>query len=102
MSKAAEQGDVDSQLTLGAAYYNNNDYSNAFKWWSKAAAKGHAYAMNCIGVFYENGLSVTKSIPTAIYWYKKAGDKGNQEAVDNYKRLYNQGYRESATPQKRE
>ena len=49
--------------------------------------------MNKIGMCYEFGWGVAKSIPTAMYWYKKAGDKGYQKAVDNYKQLYNQGYR---------
>lgn len=95
--KSAEAGDAAAQTAYAYALYLGKNIpqntTEAVKWWNKAAAQGHTTTMNKIGMCYEFGWGVTKSIPTAMYWYKKAGDKGYQKAVDNYKQLYNQGYR---------
>ncbi len=42
---------------------------------------------------YENGDGVTKDIPTAVDWYRKAAAQGNATAIAALKRL---GY--SITP----
>ena len=48
--QAAEQGDVEAQVKLGAAYHNGEgveqDFAEAVKWFRLAAAQGNAQAQN--------------------------------------------------------
>lgn len=54
------------------------------------------YAMNNLATCYAKGNGVAKSIPAVMYWLKKAGESGNQKAIDNYNQLYDLGYRAEA------
>ena len=54
--------------------------------------------MNNLGVMYIEGKGVRKSIPIAMYWYKKAGELGDEKAISNYNGLYEAGYRAASSP----
>ena len=60
--KAAEQGDVSAQNSLGDMYYLSTgvlqDYKQAFTWYRQAAEQGHAGAQNNLGVIYARGKGV--------------------------------------------
>ena len=47
----AEQGDADTQYNLGHMY-NNNNYTEAAKWFRKAAEQGDVDAQNELGFMY--------------------------------------------------
>lgn len=53
--KMAEQGDAEAQYLVGAAYSRGfgvkQDYSEAVKWWLKAAEQGHADAIKILKKF---------------------------------------------------
>ena len=40
-----------------------------------------------LGFIYENGRGVPKDIPTAVEWYRKSANLGNQAALQNLRRL---------------
>lgn len=53
--KAAEQGDIDAQFSLGNMYYYgegvNLNYEKALDWYSEAAEQGHEEAFEMIESF---------------------------------------------------
>ena len=53
----------------------------------KAADKGEAAAMTFIANMYGNGEGVSKDYSQAMLWYKKAADKGNEDAKSALKRI---------------
>ena len=59
----------------GDEYYKKKDYTEAVKWYRKAAEQGHAFAINNIGVFYETGRGVKQDYLLAKEWYQKAVKK---------------------------
>lgn len=71
-------------LLLGKIYENGIDVeqneSEAYEWYKKAAECGNAEAMYRIGVCHEKGIGVVKSVLKAYEWYKKAADAGNATA----------------------
>ncbi len=54
--RAAAQGDVDAQNSLGLLYYTGKgvrrDHSEAKRWFQQAADQGHADAQNNIGMMH--------------------------------------------------
>jgi len=79
--KAALNGNIKSQKTMGAAYilgpdnrhkYFPRDYTKAFSWYLKAANSGDSTAQTVVGSLYYDGLGVNKSLPNATHWWKKA------------------------------
>jgi uncharacterized protein len=87
LTKAAEQGHINSQFLLGEIYRNYNgkgwdkDYKQAFKWYMKSAEQDHAGAQYSLGAMYYNGKEgVAQNYQQAIYWLTKAAEQGNTEA----------------------
>ena len=60
--KAADQGQADSQNSLGYAYFTgqgvNRDFRQAAEWFRKAAEQGHAFAQSKLGHLFQNGQGV--------------------------------------------
>lgn len=88
----AEQGDVSEMFNVGLYYDNGKgvkrDYSEAKKWYLRAAERGHGGAANNIGDFYEDGNGVSKDLNKARYWYKKAVELGGtSKAGTNLERV---------------
>ena len=67
------------------------DYSEAKKWYRKAAEGGNASAMNALGFMYGNGLGVTRDYSEALKWFHKAIEGGNAEAMNNLGYMYAYG-----------
>ena len=80
-----------AQDHLGNMYYWGNgvsqDYSEAVKWYRKAAEQGDAEAQNNLGQMYRNGYGVSKDYSEAIKWYRKAARQGNETAKKNLRIL---------------
>lgn len=82
-TQMAEEGSVDAMYQLGDMYCGNNCnfmtelYEDAFGWYEKAAAQGHADAMAAVGSMYNYGWGVEQDYAKAISWYKQAIDKGS-------------------------
>ncbi len=80
----AEAGDAQNQLYLGTFYANGNwvwqDYSEAARWYAKAAEQGNTRAMRNLGVLYECGLGVERDYEKAFRYYWEAAEKGDAAA----------------------
>lgn len=89
--KLAELGVADAQYILGLSYFSNTDfetganfikdYSQAVKWYLKAAEQGHVKAQVQLGICYANGLGVDKNESKAYGWWLKAAKQGNESAI---------------------
>ena len=63
------------------------NYSEAVKWYRKAAERGIADAAYELGVMYENGIGVQKNLAEAIDWYRNAAASGHEEARAKLKKM---------------
>lgn len=64
------------------------DYTEAAKWYRKAADQGFAQAQFNLGLMYANGKGVTRDDTEAAMWYAKAADQGLADAKINLALLY--------------
>lgn len=80
--KVANKGNVEAQYNLGEYCYSNFRREEATKWYLKAAEQGHAKAQTKLADCYWNGDGITKNHSLASYWYNKAVELGNEEAMD--------------------
>ena len=92
LCKAADQGDVSSQLTLGIKYLNEEDPENAVVWLRKAANQGNPFAQITLGNIFEAGKgSIKPDKAEAVKWFRKAAESGDaisqKAAQDALKRL---------------
>ena len=86
---------VESESTMSASemydkgdvYYESENYTEAVKWYRKAADHGLADAQFDLGVYYENGWGVTQSYTEAVKWYRKAARQGYKDAQNRLRTL---------------
>ena len=80
----ANDGDVSAQTELGEDYFKGfwveQDYSEAFKWLSKAATQNSAVAQRYLANCYANGLGVEQNEQKAFYWYVTSAELGNSDS----------------------
>lgn len=67
------------------------DYTEAVKWYRKAAEQGDAVAQNNLGWMYKSGLGTSQSDYDAIKWYQLAIEQGNIYAHVNLGWMYENG-----------
>lgn len=79
----ANNGDVESQFTLGNLYTDRKKYKEAFEWFLKAAKLGYDQAQYKVGIFYEHGAGIIKDYSEAEKWYLKAASQKHLEAQFN-------------------
>ena len=80
LRRAAHQGDVSAQFTLGWMYEHGDDvpqdHREAATWYKRAADQDNATALNVVGVLYATGQGVPKDPREAVIWYHRAADIG--------------------------
>ena len=90
----AEAGDANSQNRLGFRYYNGEgvakDFSEAVKWYRKAAEQNDDLAQYNLGICYVNGEGVAKDAVEAVKWYRKAAEQDYAPAQMQTRRLLRQ------------
>ena len=59
------------------------DYSEAFKWYHKAAEQEHAGAQFNVGLMYYKGEGIPKDDSKALMWYHNAAGQGIVQAQYN-------------------
>lgn len=83
----AQAGDAKAQANVAAMYYHGRnveqDYREAFNWYSKAAEQGYADAQYNLGVAYLNGQGVKLNYVKALEWTTKAAEQGHADAQYN-------------------
>ncbi len=67
-------GQENDALKKGKDLYGKGSYSQAFNYFFDAAQAGSAEAMYYLGTMYEKGQSVTKSVNTALDYYRKSAE----------------------------
>ena len=98
--KAAEVGLLVAQVHLGKLYYYGDsgfprDYREAAKWISEAARRDDAWALNTLGVMYQEGLGVEKNPIQGLEYLRSAALKGYAKAQANLGAAYFAGGRVS-------
>ena len=93
---AASHGYAPAQCNLGWHYSTAKDYSEAIKWYRKAAEQGDDTAQNNLGICYENGHGVKQNFSEAIKWYLKSSANGNKNAKENLQHMSNEALFEYA------
>ena len=87
--------DVEGQFEMAKKYHFGHgvpvDKETAFKWYYKAAVRGHGKAQNNLGALYEYGDGVAENVFEAEKWYRKAANQELDFAQYNLARLYDYG-----------
>ena len=95
-TRAAEQGDPDSELALSGWYLTGvegllrQSDTEAYLWARKAADQGFAKAEYAVGYYSEMGIGVRQDLEEARRWYMRAASQGNKSAmqrINEIKRL---------------
>jgi len=69
------------EYQLGRALHMVGSHSQAFEQFKKAADKGCASAMACLGLMYQAGDGIAQDYKLAAEWYRKAVEKGDVAAM---------------------
>ena len=93
--RKAYNGDAETQYRLGKMYHFgegvNENYTEAVKWYRKAAEQRHAAAQYELGEMYYYGHNVTKNYVEAVIWYRKAAEQGHAAAQYELGEIYYYG-----------
>ncbi|MBO7089545.1 MAG: sel1 repeat family protein [Lentisphaeria bacterium] len=76
----AEQGSPEAMYYLGLHYEQENDMTEAAKWFLAAARKDDLDAQYKLAQCYEKGTGVPQDDQESFQWYRKAGENGILEA----------------------
>ncbi|HIR91993.1 MAG TPA: sel1 repeat family protein [Candidatus Egerieimonas intestinavium] len=95
-TKLAEGGDKFAQFDLGYQYSSGSkgapfNLDKAWYWYDKAAAQGHAGAINNMAIMKLNRRSVSEDEKQAIELMTKSAEKGNAVACGNLAWDYYEG-----------
>lgn len=78
----AEKGSSRVQYNLAKVYEEGyGDFSEALKWYKKAAVNGMTRAHFNLGNMYQAGRGIEQSYVEAAKWYQKGSDLGHAEAL---------------------
>jgi uncharacterized protein len=89
--RAAEAGSVESQVTLGTAFYLGRgaplDKAAAAHWYQRAAQAGDVGAQYLYAAMLETGDGIAQDLHEARYWYGAAARSGDDAAPFKVKEL---------------
>lgn len=89
LTSLAKKGDANAQYELGHKYhFENNDYVNAIKWYTKSSEQNQSEAQGFLGSFYQNGFGLEKDCKKSIYWYQQSSQNGNEYSQWELGNLY--------------
>ncbi|KAG0264252.1 hypothetical protein DFQ27_001329 [Actinomortierella ambigua] len=91
----ASGGDADAQVALAAMYESGvgveQDTSEAFKWYLRAAAHGSTEAHHKTGDYLRHGRGTKKDVGAALYWIREAAARGHAMAQNDLGQMYQHG-----------
>lgn len=94
----AETGDASAQYAVGNAYHLGlgvpKSLPLAMRWYLKAAAQGHVDAQVNLGIVFVHDLGAaggTRNPVQARYWFKRAAELGDAQAMAYLARIYLEG-----------
>jgi cell division septation protein DedD len=85
--RAAEQGHIDAETTLGLLLFQNGDQAEGLKWLKKAADLGEPRALLVYGTALVNGDSVTQDPVLGYAYVSRAAAQGLAPAKDTLDQL---------------
>lgn len=71
-----------------AGWFGERNQEKSLSLTKELVRKGYAAAMSDYGYAYDCGLGVRKSMRWAMYWYRKAADRGVTAAMSNLTQIY--------------
>ncbi len=93
LRKAAVQGDLNAQFSVGQDYLDGNGVerqlpvnerlSKAARWFRRAAENGHAASQYRLATLYELGQGAPKDTAELIIWYERAAERGHVKSMHN-------------------
>ncbi len=91
----AKKGYAPAQLYLGMMYALGRgvpqDYSEALKWFSRAAEQGNPPAQYALGSMYYEGRGVPQDYSKALKWFSLAAEQENPAAQNGLASMYIDG-----------
>eukprot|EP00931_Biecheleriopsis_adriatica_P117851 TRINITY_DN93333_c0_g1_i1.p1 TRINITY_DN93333_c0_g1~~TRINITY_DN93333_c0_g1_i1.p1 ORF type:complete len:314 (-),score=66.51 TRINITY_DN93333_c0_g1_i1:516-1421(-) len=86
LQQRAEQGDVEAMHDVAMIYDEGSvavpcDEQKGFRWFSRAATKGHVDSMYYLGHAYAFGIGIAANEAMAMYGWRGAADKGETRAM---------------------
>ncbi len=97
--RAAELGNADAQYAVAECYLHGLEEAGvkendalAAEWYAKAAAQGHAKAIEGLANCYEHGRGVSEDQPKAFELHKQALAAGNYDALGSLAYCYFYGW----------
>ena len=83
--RQAAETDADGLTCLGHLYFHGDEgvrpnYTEALKWYEKAAAAGKVEAVHRLGKMYSRGLGTVANQEKAFQWFLQAADMGDDYA----------------------
>lgn len=92
LRRAADQGDLQSQVALAQAYASGNgvpqSYEQTALWLRKAADKGLADAQYWLAVMHRDAMGVPPDVPQMVQLFRQAAEQGQPQAQANLGNLY--------------
>ena len=93
ITRQAEEGDVDAQISLGYMYLYGKggvdiDYNKAFSYYNMASKQGDPVAINNLGSLYFSGIGTEKNLVKSSELFEQAANLGNTEAAVNLAFIY--------------
>jgi tetratricopeptide (TPR) repeat protein len=79
----AEKGEATVQFILGGAYYASQNYTDAMKWYRRAAEQGYIHAQLYLAEMYFIGRGAPQSYVQAQLWFSRAARN-----VTGYRKLH--------------
>jgi len=93
--KAADDGDLDSQVFLAKLYYRGDgvekDKAEAVQWFSKAAEQNDLVSEKMLAALYSLGDGVPVNKPEALKWLTKVADQGDLDSQKSLCSIYAKG-----------
>ena len=90
VQKLVDAGDAEAAFRLGRFYHLESaepNYALALKYYEIAVADNHAWAMNNLGLLYEDGLGVRRDVQQAYVHFEQACRHRNPWSYTNLARL---------------
>lgn len=85
--RAANQGHLDAETTLGLLLFQNNEQADGLKWLKKAAERGEPRALLVYGTALVNGDSVTQDPVLGYAYVSRAAAQGLAPAKETLDQL---------------
>ena len=96
MLEEAERGNLEAQHHVGACYATGNwdgpkDEAEAVKWYTQAAAAGHAMSQYDLGFMLLLGEGTEKDTRKGLWWMEQAAGNGGTYAARLLTDVYREG-----------